>query len=1601
MSLSIRIGDLVEIPPVKTVIRLEEGRLKSKEIAGSFVFTDEVASHCTVIADALINARGQGYFLQGDFGSGKSHFLAALYAWFAGEEGRDILSERHGGLKRVGELNRKYLPVDISLVNYRGSTPLEHIIVEAVEKSLNLRGVETSFSSLISLKERHETFNRVISSVKSAGFEGLILLIDELSEFFRSKPSSQALNEDARTLQLLGEMAFKEPLWIITAVQESIERTGDISQAIFRKIKDRFPIKLTLSTVHIRSLISGRLVRRKPGADEEIYDIYELYRQQFPSFSCSYDDFRAAYPVHPTTISLLDGLGELFSQHRGVVDFVYSRIAGDSRRGIPSILDRPAAELLAPDSIFDHFAGRLAEFSSFNIYPRHIIPHLDEVIDREIENTEDRFVAKRIVRMLVLYRIHPTSSDPKVAELAELAACSLDFQSPELSSRYLSETLLDPIVGASRFLIKKQVESGDPLEAVYKIVTEDDPGKTLDARIKRIAGELQSDDSRLLVEPLTHLPESESWPGKALLEEGVRRSVTWNSSTRRVLIRFLHRDDEKAFSDRLTYQINSERIDFAVVLTIGAGDASSDHTATWQISIPKKNSVLKEFLAVKLASEELKPSNPAEAPLIPLVKERIQRLTPAACQAALEAFYSGDFIDRRMRVDTAVRQLKRFDRLLESAGEVILENRYPKFREVAPRKFIPSPRIYQQLLDEFIIPGSLPLGEARARSLSSAIDGLAVPLGLVELKRGSYIFSPDTKGHPLLSFFFGLLHPSGSTPVPDLLAQLESGTFGLPRDTALFLIASLTAGGLITARRSGRSIPLEFLSLASLEKAEEIALGELINERERTTLTEECTFLASSSGWESFGLRQQREAWKEVVKFRDTALNLVEETKSSLSKIAEFTSFKGFNIPFMDQKINALSGLAQEIKVSYQAKEGLERFLQTWRGTGLDAEDIQFIKKLNRFLLSASEEFVFINHYVRHTAVSKAADRDSTLADLRRAVFNLLEEPAVSVVNDAGEHLGCVFSHFRDHYISLYSKQHAEYYKSQRKAPLKKNAGRALAALTRLARIETLDRPPGLDEFLRKMSAPDAGQCTRQITEELMRFPICGCEFQPGDRAERVEPENPEDKIDLYLHSYIDVLRNPKVLESIAARAYALKDVNPGISNHLKKLGKTLKSGSLSASTLTGTIDKDMAGELSRSLAGRVPIRHRRLSDLVNKLAGRRLPPHRVSAVFKEWLTGADGAEGAEEAEEDALIAIEQGSLPGSQAGSEPVSWWPLLHDELLPQEDRPGPQEIRRIEMMLEEQYPSSRIDELLRLLDTEALFKFIASERFHTKAVQKAWLILAERILSGSSLPVDSDARSLHADTERAEAVKSCLEIGKSIEAGLALPYPERLAVRIPIFELLSNPWTTEGLRDQAFRAVEEAAALGEKWLSQISPVSPILLEDRPVVIIIDGVPPDLWVGCMEKIDLLPGSASKHWARLEADPFTAGSIAGLFGFKGDPVEEFSLKGVLYYNLSGDEEHSLIDHVLPLDPDKSAVIRLGIIDRGAHSGRLHLSDMTGILKSIIEKELPAFIRLCEEQKRRLVLTTDHGISLTQGGLKHGRGGIYERAIFRAEWSPT
>ena len=96
-------------------------------------------------------------------------------------------------------------------MNYRAAGLLESIVAEPSPRLPAGAGSPVEAAPAPG-GDRREAFEGHLAAVKAAGYDGLVLLVDELSEFFRSKPTPQALNGDARTLQLLGGMTGRHPL---------------------------------------------------------------------------------------------------------------------------------------------------------------------------------------------------------------------------------------------------------------------------------------------------------------------------------------------------------------------------------------------------------------------------------------------------------------------------------------------------------------------------------------------------------------------------------------------------------------------------------------------------------------------------------------------------------------------------------------------------------------------------------------------------------------------------------------------------------------------------------------------------------------------------------------------------------------------------------------------------------------------------------------------------------------------------------------------------------------------------------------------------------------------------------------------------------------------------------------------------------------------------------------------------------------------------------------------------------------------------------------------------------------------------------------------
>src|SRR6056297_3140319 len=75
-----KIKDLIEIPEVKTIIQMSDINDPKLQdfLTESFLLTDEVKKVLFSFFNDLIQKNGKGYFIEGNFGSGKSHLLSVL-----------------------------------------------------------------------------------------------------------------------------------------------------------------------------------------------------------------------------------------------------------------------------------------------------------------------------------------------------------------------------------------------------------------------------------------------------------------------------------------------------------------------------------------------------------------------------------------------------------------------------------------------------------------------------------------------------------------------------------------------------------------------------------------------------------------------------------------------------------------------------------------------------------------------------------------------------------------------------------------------------------------------------------------------------------------------------------------------------------------------------------------------------------------------------------------------------------------------------------------------------------------------------------------------------------------------------------------------------------------------------------------------------------------------------------------------------------------------------------------------------------------------------------------------------------------------------------
>ncbi|MCB1051734.1 MAG: hypothetical protein KDC71_14140, partial [Acidobacteria bacterium] len=645
----------------------------------------------------------------------------------------------------------------ISLLHFAAKQRLEDVLQSTL-------GLEDQLN-------RAETWQRKLDQYPN----GLVLVLDELSEFLRSKPDNHSFNEDLRFLQMLGEIAASRKLWIICALQEKIEHTGEIEYELYRKIKDRFPVRLLLTPTEVRELIAKKILRKKPNYQTEVTHLVQSLQKAFPQAETAFGDLAETYPIHPATLELLEEVRDRFSQSRGIVEFCMAQLCGQPERDRSAFLDEPLGSLLAPDTIIDHFSDLFEIQAEFLPISQRLLPYYRRHLNSLFENVNKRELAWKFLKCLILTHISPLRKNLTLNQAAAWLLPKVATLSPERNLSILKE-IAEMISQRGAFIR----QSGDS----FALDLDDEPGLGLDPLIERELQALTGSSDHHL-ETLVVLMDPAFNPFDLERETWIRHSMSW----------FFHERETW-----LSLQGCSKPPPGPIALSVALPWGPAVKPAYGYVLQPQKMTLtneLKECLVLLQLKE--RPLNPQ---MLEKLNQRLEVRTGLFRSMVRDAYQNALLLS----VDgTRIHLLnrshpKRFTAWLDPFLTRILELTYPRFSKHAPCAG-PIPKSTWKTFVQQAMQGSLESTQV-PEEVQWVREAYLLPAGLMRRKGAEYPFHPQLDQHPWVQAIQSLLDLE---PEPErIYTYLQEPTWGLVEDQIHLLLVCLVVLGEIDLKRGNQ-----------------------------------------------------------------------------------------------------------------------------------------------------------------------------------------------------------------------------------------------------------------------------------------------------------------------------------------------------------------------------------------------------------------------------------------------------------------------------------------------------------------------------------------------------------------------------------------------------------------------------------------------------------------------------------------------------------------------------------------------------------------------------------------------------------------------------
>lgn len=1097
------------------------------------------------------------------------------------------------------------------------------------------------------------TLDRIQKILNAKNYSGIILLIDELSEFFRAKPDTKSLNEDARFLQFLGERSQRYPIWIISALQEAIEKTGEINQAIFNKIKDRYPRRLTLSTKHIKELIDKRLIIKKSQqAVELIKSAYQILKKTFNEIKITESEFIQIYPIHPETLELLEICSVFFSAHRGIVDFIYTQVKGTAQ--VPGILEEEYTTLLTPDRIFDHFSSKIKETAELAHYYELYETYFAKRIPRIFESATDRENALKLIKILLLLKMSPVPMERTSKELANMALISVVEKGAHINYEYVADYLLPTL--ANRLSYIKCKKGTELFGDIYYLDLESKAVDLVESSLKKLIDEIELGP---LFSFLFKEIGSPSLPFVNLYEAiNERENILWNNTYRSGLVRLTDlRSISKDDLEQAIYTLKSTERDFILYLaTLDNPQAQADHLFTllsestdrlangiiiWRpMSITAEDDLLtiKRYYAAKqLLSEYAEETGKTATEVKEILSKIIEKERLSAKTILENAYYNGVIYNKNGVIDIQLNSFRGqiFDHLLAQIISQPLEQVFIKHYLVAPKgDVVISRNAINFLFEEFIVPGYVEnVRLIQQNYLRTLLESVVKPLGLAKKRGKNYELLIDLSNNELLNFV--LTNISEKTSLEDCYWKIRKSEYGLVYPLYELIISALIRKGYLIGYKDDNPISPGSFGLPLTKYITAIGPGRLVNPEHIPQLKTAMKILLNQT-IADFDASVQEEIWEKLRAFKEKNKLLLTE---SIRKFKEIIN----ELPYSEDKftrslfcLTAYEKLLSLIDSEAGSYDGLTKFIvkldAEFPSTDLLNSLIEDFNLLSVFLTEEAFDLIQIYRYLKNPyLVFPEEDKYQWLIQLRTEIMDTLFIRDELIYGGLVSNIKSSFAGFLEEYSKIYTEEHNRYYAhiaESRETAQKIINSQEVQVLKKLANIEIIPIAYNYNKITALIEDRLFSICRSFKETELARFPVCICGFKLGSNPPEINFQQIKENIINSIRGYLSLLQEQAYSSCIQRYIEQAKQIDKKIPEKELIALLSLNSNeeiSMLVFNLLSLLKDDVIVALREALSSAgIKVVKRNLAELIKLIPKRKLTKREIIDIVSSWLDGEE-----------------------------------------------------------------------------------------------------------------------------------------------------------------------------------------------------------------------------------------------------------------------------------------------------------------------------------------------------------------------------------------